>query len=144
MTLHLDTDTVDIRAMRLKGVPVHSLASGHPVIDVSEFREMDRHSYPTVFHVQMKSGTATETTVTKFRRHKPPPLDPDLYRGGPCMVEHNDWEKHHATHKDLEEDSDGFEFRHSNLGAGLEALRTQNRGLGRWRGFLSEFRRFFI
>ena len=47
----LKDDTVDIRTMDLKSVPVLQTNTGHPVIDVSQFDSVEQESFPSVFHV---------------------------------------------------------------------------------------------
>ena len=45
MTLHLEDDTVDIRTMDLKSVPVLQTNTGHPVIDISQFDSVEQESF---------------------------------------------------------------------------------------------------
>jgi len=82
---------------------VHSTSSGHPVIDVSEFEQVDQTNYPTVFHVSQ--ATSSTAPTSKFRRNKLPPLSPELYQSGPCMVEHNDWDHQKQIREQLDEDN---------------------------------------
>jgi len=69
---------------------------------VSEFDEVDHTNYPSAFHVS--EAPSEKPTITKFRRNKLPPLSPELYKSGPCLVEHNDWGLHKECAKNISVD----------------------------------------
>jgi competence ComEA-like helix-hairpin-helix protein len=110
MTYDLANETVDVKILKLKSVPVLSIDTGHPVINIGEFDSVDGDNYPHIFAVKTvsaKTGSVDQnskkqesvesTATTKFRRNKLPAVSPDQYDSGPCLVEHNDWDHHHAV-----------------------------------------------
>jgi len=100
MSYDMTNETVDIRTLNLKSVPVKSTNTGHPIINIGEFDTVQSDDYPQVFLVtsrgkKVASFPAETAEKQKFRRNKLPPVPADQYDSGPCLVEHGDWDEYH-------------------------------------------------